>query len=107
MSVVADQVFVEIPARRFERTLARRPLVERVRGGAFDGRFGGKRKFHAVLVMLELPWPLWLSLWLPFIGFILVCHWCCHGLVVSLVRLMCELMDFTYLGQAGDGENVS
>src|SRR5690242_337237 len=54
MSVVADQVFVEIPARRFERTLARRPLVERVRGGAFDGRFGGKRKFHAVLVMRSM-----------------------------------------------------
>src|SRR5262249_27499615 len=46
---MADQIFVEIPARRVERALARRPLVEGMRVRSPDLRLGGERKADAVL----------------------------------------------------------
>src|SRR5207249_7418631 len=48
-AVTPDQVFVEVPARHFERALGGGPLVERMRVGAAHLGFGGERKAHAVL----------------------------------------------------------
>src|SRR5205814_8728742 len=38
MAITADEVFVKVPARRFERALARRPFVERMRVRALEDR---------------------------------------------------------------------
>src|SRR5258708_3285735 len=47
-TVAADQVFVEIPARNFERTFRCGPFVEGMRIASADFDLGGKRKSHAI-----------------------------------------------------------
>jgi hypothetical protein len=43
MTVVADEIFVKVPARRLARALERGPSVEGVRVVAFHHRLGGER----------------------------------------------------------------
>ena len=49
--VPSDQIFMEIPARRFERTLHDGPPVEGMRVLAFDRRFLGYRERDVILAL--------------------------------------------------------
>jgi hypothetical protein len=50
-AVAADQIFMEIPARGFQRALLRRPFVERVGVLALDRGLFGERKGNMVVAL--------------------------------------------------------
>src|SRR5476649_1196576 len=54
VAVAADQVFVEIPTRGFQRTFDRRPFVERVGVTALDRYLVGQREGDVVLLVRGL-----------------------------------------------------
>src|SRR5450830_453505 len=54
VAVAADQVFMEIPARRLQRALDHRPLVERVGVLALDRDLFGERKGDVIFPMRGL-----------------------------------------------------
>src|SRR3979409_618653 len=54
MTIAADQVFVKIPARGFERTLARCPFIEGMRVRALELCFRRERKTDFVFAVRGL-----------------------------------------------------
>src|SRR5882672_5358499 len=54
MAVVPDEIFVKIPAWRFERALAGGPFVEGMGGWPFDLHLGRERKADMVFAMRGL-----------------------------------------------------
>src|SRR6476660_2023342 len=54
MAIAADEIFVKVPARRFERTLIRRPFVEGMRVRSLKLCFCSKREADAVFAVRRL-----------------------------------------------------